>query len=113
MLPPPELKNVANIDAAIRAASGSQQGREALTKLLLGEDYIRRLVSLVEIAEDFEDLSDLHRLSNIMKMLILLNDTQIIELMVSDGIILGVVGALECKCIPQFVGWGNSKSCYR
>ena len=52
---------------------------------------------MVEKAEASEELQDLHRLSGIMKMLILLNDTQIIELMVSDGVVLGVVGALECR----------------
>jgi len=49
------------------------------------------------MAEDLESLEDLHHLCNIMKMLILLNDTQIIEHVVSDGVVLGVVGALECK----------------
>ena len=101
MLPPPELGSLPEIDTTIRQASSSQQGRESLTKFLLAEDYVRKLVPLVEMAEDLEDLPDLHRLSNIMKMLILLNDTQIIELMVSDGIVLGVVGALECMCIPS------------
>ena len=100
MLPPPELGNLPEIDATIRQASSSQQGRDSLAKFLLGEDYVRRLVPLVDLAEKSEDLPHLHRLSNIMKMLILLNDTQIIELMVSDGIVLGVVGALECECIP-------------
>jgi protein phosphatase-4 regulatory subunit 3 len=42
-------------------------------------------------------LVDLHRLCNIMKSLILLNDNTIIETVVADQIILGVVGALECK----------------
>ena len=34
-----------------------------------------------------------------MKMLILLNDTSMIEFVVHDDIILGVVGALECMCV--------------
>ena len=104
MLPPPELSNLAEVEQTIRAASTTQQGRESLTKFLLAEDYVRRLVPMVQLAEDLEDLPDLHRLSSIMKMLILLNDTQIIELMVSDGIVIGVVGALECKRIPCLEG---------
>ena len=54
-------------------------------------------VSGREMAEDLESASDLHRLCSIMKMLILLNDTSIIEYVVNDEIVLGVVGALECK----------------
>jgi protein phosphatase-4 regulatory subunit 3 len=42
-----------------------------------------------------EDLGSLHRLCNIMKTLILLNDTAIIEHAVNDDVVLGVVGALE------------------
>jgi protein phosphatase-4 regulatory subunit 3 len=53
------------------------------------------MIPLVEQAEDFEDLGSLHRLCTIMKTFILLNDTKIIEHVVSDDIVLGVVGALE------------------
>ena len=81
----------------MRAANNSPAGRDALAKFIVGADYITKLVPLVEVAEDLESLSDLHRLCNIMKMLILLNDTAIIEYVVTDDVILGVVGALECK----------------
>ena len=100
LLPPPELSNIRYIESTIRDASQSQPGRESLTKFLVTEDYVRSLVPLVEMAERLEDLPDLHLLSGIMKMLILLNDSKIIEQMVSDELILGVVGALECERIP-------------
>jgi protein phosphatase-4 regulatory subunit 3 len=38
----------------------------------------------------------LHLLCNIMKSLILLNDNTIIEQVVMDQNVIGVVGALEC-----------------
>ena len=97
MLPFPELGNLAEIDQMMRVASSSPQGRDSLSKFVIAEDYISKLVPLVETAEDLEALPELHRLSNIMKMLILLNDTHLIEFMVNDANILGVVGALECK----------------
>lgn len=100
MLPPPELVNLADIDQIMRSASATPQGRDSLSKFIIGEDYVRKLVPLVEVAEDLEALPELHRLSNIMKILILLNDTHIIEHVVSDSIVLGVVGALECKLFP-------------
>ena len=100
LLPSPDLPNVAHIEGAIREASQTQHGRESLTKFLITEEYTRKLVPLVTMAEQLEDLRDLHSLSSIMKMLILLNDSKIIEQMVSDALILGVVGALECECIP-------------
>ena len=97
MLPPAELKYLPDIEALVRGAGGSPQGRETLAKLIISENYMANLTPLVEIAEDLEDLPDLHRLCNIMKTLILFNDHAIIENAVRDDIILGVVGALECK----------------
>ena len=95
VLPPPELGNLPDIEHTIRAASSSQQGREALVKFIIREEYVPKLIPLVETAEDLESLQDLHRLCNIMKSLILLNDNSIIEHVVTDGVIIGVVGALE------------------
>jgi protein phosphatase-4 regulatory subunit 3 len=81
----------------MRAASTTPAGRDSLSKFLISEEYIPKLLPLVSVAEDLESLTDLHRLCNIMKTLILLNDTAIIEYVVTDEVILGVVGALECR----------------
>lgn len=94
-LPAAELGNLAEIESSIRVMSSTATGREAITKFIVAEDYISKLIPLVEIAEDLESLPDLHRLCNIMKSILLLNDTSIIEHAVSDECLLGVVGALE------------------
>lgn len=95
MLPAPELGNLSEIEQVVRAAANTQGARDALCKFIIREEYIPKLIPCVEMAEDLESLADLHRLCNIMKALILLNDNTIIEHIVSDGVILGVVGALE------------------
>ncbi|EAT78875.2 hypothetical protein SNOG_13851 [Parastagonospora nodorum SN15] len=95
MLPNPDLGNLHDIENHMRAANSTPGGREALAKFIYNEKYIPRLIPLVEMAEDLESVSDLHRLCSIMKMLILLNDSQIIEYIVTDAVVLGVVGALE------------------
>ncbi|KAI8965790.1 DUF625-domain-containing protein [Daldinia sp. FL1419] len=94
-LPPASMANLAEIESQMRGLSGTVNGRDALTKYVLTEDYIGKLIPLVEVAEDLESLNDLHRLCNIMKIIILLNDTSIIEHAVSDESVIGVVGALE------------------
>jgi protein phosphatase-4 regulatory subunit 3 len=94
-LPHPELSNLMEVETQMRGLSNTQAGRDALAKFIINEDYIRKLMPLVEMAEDLESLSDLHRLCNIMKTLILLNDTAIIEHAVTDDVVLGVVGAME------------------
>ncbi|QVM11933.1 Platinum sensitivity protein [Coccidioides posadasii str. Silveira] len=100
MLPPPELGNLAEIENAMRASTTTQTGRDAISKFVIRDEYILKLLPLVSVAEDLESLPDLHRLCNIMKSLILLNDNTIIELVVSDHVISGVVGALEYD--PEF-----------
>lgn len=94
-LPTAELGNLVEIETSIRVMSATATGREAVTKFIVADDYISKLIPLVEIAEDLESLPDLHRLCNIMKSILLLNDTSIIEHAVSDECLLGVVGALE------------------
>ena len=94
-LNPPELHNLEEVEQSIRHASITQGGREALAKFLIREEYLLKLIPLVELSEDLESLPDLHRLCNIMKALILMNDNTIIEHLVTDDIIIGVVGALE------------------
>ncbi|KAL8697657.1 MAG: hypothetical protein Q9201_007018 [Fulgogasparrea decipioides] len=94
-LPRPELSNLDEVASLMRTVISTPQGRDSLSKLVITEDYIRKLVPLVTMAEDLESLDDLHHLCNIMKMLVLLNDTQIIEYAVSDDMVMGVVGALE------------------
>lgn len=96
-LPNPGLGNLAEIESQVRGLHCTVQGREALVKYILNEEnnYIPKLIPLVEMAEDMEDLPSLHRLCNIMKTVILLNDANIMDHVVSDELILGVVGALE------------------
>jgi len=100
MPPIPELSNLVEIEHIISSTSQSPQGRDMLTKFLLGEDYIRKLLPLIEMAEDLQALADLHKLNKIMKMFILLNDNQIVEYMVSEELVMGVLAALEYD--PEF-----------
>ncbi|KAI0890432.1 DUF625-domain-containing protein [Annulohypoxylon maeteangense] len=94
-LPHASMANLAEIESQMRGFSGTANGRDALTKYVLTENFIGKLIPLVSDAEDLESLNDLHRLCNIMKIVILLNDTSIIEHAVSDECVIGVVGALE------------------
>lgn len=117
-LPPADLHNLQELDNNMRIMSSSAGGRDALAKYIMNEDYIRKLIPLVEMAEDLESLGDLHHLCNIMKTILLLNDTGIIEHAVSDDCVLGVVGALEYD--PDFPShkanhrqWLNNQGRYK
>jgi protein phosphatase-4 regulatory subunit 3 len=103
VLPEPDIGNLGEIENTMRMANNTAPGREALAKFVVSQEYIAKLVPLVQIAEDFESLPDLHRLCNIMKTIILLNDNTIMEQAVRDDWVLGVVGALECMCLPRIL----------
>ncbi|KAH9909051.1 DUF625-domain-containing protein [Xylariomycetidae sp. FL2044] len=94
-LPQPTIAHLPEIEHQMRIMSGTANGRDALTKYILAEEYIGGLIVSFSDAEDLESLNDLHRLCSIMKIIILLNDTSIIEQAVSDEFVIGVVGALE------------------
>jgi protein phosphatase-4 regulatory subunit 3 len=101
-LPEPVLGRLEEVVDAIRQTSSTTAGRDALCKFVISPDqmYILKLAALVSQAEQQEQTQELHRLCTIMKHLILLNDTSIIEFVVTDQAIMGVVGALECKIWP-------------
>ncbi|CAK7263116.1 Platinum sensitivity protein [Sporothrix epigloea] len=94
-LPPAELANLEDIETNMRIMSTTNSGRDALSRSIISDDYIRKLIPLVQMAEDLESLADLHHLCNIVKIILLMNDTTIVEYAVSDDCLVGIVGALE------------------
>lgn len=117
-LPPAELGHIGDLEANLRILTSTQAGRESLAKPLVDENYLNQLVPLFEAAEDLEALPELHRLCNIMKMILLVNDNKIIDRAVSDECVMGVVGALEYD--PDFPShkanhrqWLNQKGRYK
>ncbi|KFX95786.1 hypothetical protein V490_03675 [Pseudogymnoascus sp. VKM F-3557] len=94
-LPVPDINNLKEVELEMRQLNNTQAGRDALAKFVINEEYIPKLVPLIEEAEAAHRLGELHRLCNIVKMLILLNDNDIIEYAMTDEVFLGVMGALE------------------
>jgi protein phosphatase 4 regulatory subunit 3 len=117
-LPAAELRNLQELEGNVRVLSQSAAGRDSLAKTIMSDEYITKLIPVFEMAEDLESLADLHRLCNIMKTVLLLNDTSIIEQAMSDECVLGVVGALEYD--PDFPShkanhrqWLNNQGRYK
>ncbi|KAK4165944.1 component of IIS longevity pathway SMK-1-domain-containing protein [Cladorrhinum sp. PSN259] len=117
-LPPAELGALRDLDNSVRHLSQTPAGRDALAKVIVSENYVVKLIDLLDMAEDLESLSCLHLLCSIMKNLLMLNDTAIIELAVSDECVMGVVGAMEYD--PDFPShkanhrqWLNNQGRYK
>lgn len=106
VLPPPDIRNLEEILSTMQNVATTAPGRDAIAKFVISEDYVRKLIPLVEKAEEEKSLKDLHCLCSIMKLVILLNDSQIIDHIVNENVVMGVVGALECESSPdEQVDW--------
>ncbi|CAG8510843.1 1168_t:CDS:2, partial [Scutellospora calospora] len=98
-LPEPTLSNLEEIELIVKAASRTIYERDKLAAFVT-QGYIAKLLPLLSTCEDLEDLKDLHRLCNIMKGIIMLQDSEIYEYILRDDVIMQVVGMLEYD--PEF-----------
>lgn len=99
-LPEPALARLGEIEEAVQTALMSVARREALTKYVLHERYIAKLTRLLDEAEARHLTADLHRLCNILKSLVLLNDASIFDSLLAEDVFLGAVGIFEYD--PEF-----------
>ncbi|BFZ54464.1 Platinum sensitivity protein [Savitreella phatthalungensis] len=99
-LPEPAIDKLAEIEEIVQSALGSVARREALAKVVLHEGYLGKLVGLHSQAEALKSIADLHRLCNVLKSLVLLNDAAIFDCILMDEHFMGVVGIFEYD--PEF-----------
>lgn len=97
MPPPPDLHNLFTVEECLTAAvvCASQSTRDQMISFVLDHEYIALLHPLLQQAEDQRLLQQLHHLCCAVKRLIQLNDSQILELLLSDDHIMFTVGCLE------------------
>jgi len=69
--------------------------RECLLGQILAEGWLRQLLSLLPPAEDLEDLTTLHDLHRVVRALVLLGDSNLLEVLFGEELCLDVIGALE------------------
>ena len=90
-LPAAELRNLAAISELLTEVPMMRRAR--LAEMLLARDYIPQLVSLFSMVEDLECKEDLHRLFNIFKGIVMLNSTNIYEVLLRDDMLMGCATA--------------------
>jgi protein phosphatase-4 regulatory subunit 3 len=93
-LPPANISNVGHILDTIMSADTLMK-RERFVKAVMDEDYIRKLVELFTLCEDLGDRTVLYTMFNIFKQLVLMNDTNLMEVLFSDEYMIPMMGALE------------------
>jgi hypothetical protein len=93
-LPWPEVRTLPDINKALNDIPLAQRERVAMNIHNEGH-YLPRLLEVFSQCEDIDDREALSHLYSIIKCLIMMNDMQLVEQMVSDQFFWGVVGALE------------------
>ncbi|KAK7054066.1 SMK-1 domain-containing protein [Favolaschia claudopus] len=101
-LPPPQLGIIADIERAIKNISNTRQGqlKERLCEYIMQEEYFKGLIDVLQTAEDLESLENLHALCSLTQTILMLNDHNLYEHILSDDLFPGVVGMLEYD--PEF-----------
>ncbi|KAH8824742.1 component of IIS longevity pathway SMK-1-domain-containing protein [Flagelloscypha sp. PMI_526] len=99
-LPSPSLGVLDQIELTIRSLGRTQALKERLCEYLIGEDYLRQIISVFTIAEDLEDLDNLHMICGLMQTILMLNDHNIYDHILEDELFLDVLGMLEYD--PEF-----------
>ncbi|KAJ1735493.1 Platinum sensitivity protein [Coemansia biformis] len=94
-LPPPSMGSLAEIEHIISEAGRSLYQRDRLVAFIMKGGYLKRLRELHETCEDLDATDELHTLYRIARHIILLNDSSILECIIRDENIIGVVGMLE------------------
>ncbi|CAI5514261.1 unnamed protein product [Closterium sp. Naga37s-1] len=92
-LPAVELRNLPVIAKMLTDVPLFHKDR--IASLVLRESYVPKLLDLFRQCEELENLDGLHQLYRIAKGLVLLNDTNLFDLLFADNAILDLVGALE------------------
>lgn len=69
--------------------------KEKLTSILETENYIKRLIELFHMCEDLENAEGLNYLFEIFRSLFYLNKSPLLDILLSDDLIMEVIGCLE------------------
>jgi protein phosphatase-4 regulatory subunit 3 len=92
-LPPAEMGRLEEIAHALVHVPPMQ--RERVAQQLMAPGYLRTLLDLFRQAEDLEDAPSLAALFQALRAAVLLNDTALLEELLREEHVMGVMGALE------------------
>ncbi|GJJ70899.1 protein phosphatase 4 regulatory subunit 3 [Entomortierella parvispora] len=107
-LPDPDISNLDEIEIMVRGALIGMNEKEKLAGFIIMDNYIDKLLPVLDTCEDLESIADLHHLHGIITGIIMLNDIAVIQHILKDEIIIGCLGMLEYD--PEL---GNEKEDYR
>ncbi|KAJ7639366.1 component of IIS longevity pathway SMK-1-domain-containing protein [Roridomyces roridus] len=99
-LPTPQLGIIGDIERTIKGLSRPGQVKDRLIEYIMGEEYFKGLIDVLHTAEDLESIENLHALCSLTQTILMLNDHNLYEHILSDDLFPGIVGMLEYD--PEF-----------
>lgn len=93
-LPAPDIANLPELVKLVTETSLFT--RESIPKVILKtKDYIKNLLDVFTKCEDLEDMESLHLLNKLFRGLVMLNDVDLYETLLSEEFVFDFVGVLE------------------
>lgn len=107
--PKPTKNSLDEVLESVNQGSNSQYTRSHIARFFIKEKYFQELFPIFQTAEKEKDLRTLHQLSDIIKILLVYNESNLLEeLLRSEQNVQGFVGILEYdRDFPKF------KACHR
>ncbi|KAJ2726586.1 Platinum sensitivity protein [Coemansia sp. Benny D115] len=93
--PQPSIAALPEIRRIITEAGRTHQMRDRVVTHISSTDFVPQLCAVYEACVDLEATEELHSLFDIVRQMILLNDSSIIECFTKEENILSIVGMLE------------------
>ncbi|KZO98148.1 DUF625-domain-containing protein, partial [Calocera viscosa TUFC12733] len=94
-LPVPQLGNINEIEQAFKLVGRNPATKSKLCSTIVSRHFWKQCIEVHGQAEDLESLEDLHALCKLAQTLLLLNDHQMYDYIVTDDVFFGVLGMLE------------------
>lgn len=93
--PEPTVDNLPEVLELLTTLVAFQFSRESLCAFLIGTDFIPALARVFTLSEKNRLIVQLHNLFRIVKLLFGLNESKVIERLITDESIYGIIGSLE------------------
>lgn len=89
------MANILEQEVMIRQSLRGLIGKEKIVHMVIGDDYVRQMISVFDQAEDLESLEDLHALCSMMQAILSINDNGLLDYLIQDDVFMGIMGILE------------------
>ncbi|OMJ26382.1 hypothetical protein AYI69_g4000 [Smittium culicis] len=94
-LPNPTVGNLVDIEEILEQSGYYNSRKDQIINYIISENYIDKLVSVLDTCESLDDFEDAFKLFKIVKQIVLYNDSAIFEYIIKNERFHGFIGIME------------------